>query len=44
MYVSSILTLVEVGEATLWNSVWVFIDFFNAFVYASTAEKETQMF
>ena len=44
VYVSSILTLVEVGEATLWNSVWVFIDFFNAFVYASTAEKETQMF
>ena len=37
---SSVLTLDEVGEATVWNSVWLLIDSFNAFVYAATSEKQ----
>ena len=42
MNMSSVLTLDLVGEARAWNSVWLFIDAFNAFVYAATAEKKTQ--
>ena len=40
MNISSVLTSELVGEAKVWYSVWLFIDSFNLFVYAATAEKE----